>query len=161
MEMEFGTNGCQMLQRVVDKALNNGEWHDGFDVAVKKGDLDYYECKELFDIVKRTYPIINLEKLKSQIAHYLPQTKISSIEWLVAEDGSLIVTDSLRVARFMLDSLIWVTKRISWDGIKLIRIADGVIEGEWYDVTNSKQQWQPLRLSLNDGVLLEGQVIEF
>lgn len=163
MEMEFGSRGCRLLKSFVNEVLDSGEWHDGFDIAVKTGDLDYYECTKLFDIVKTVYPndIIDSEKLKSLIEHYLPQAGLTDIVWLVAEDGSLIITDSLRVARFFCDRVIWVTKRISWDGIKLNRINAGVIEGEWYSPINSQREWSPLKLSFDTGALLEGKEIQF
>jgi len=163
MEMEFGSQGCYKLKLLVNEALDNGEWHDGFEIAVKTGELDYDECAELFANVKKAYPqvALNIERLKSLIKQHLPQAEITPISWLVAEDGSLIIGDSLRVGRFSGDCLVWVTKRISWDGINLIRIANNEIEGEWYSPVNSQQEWQPLRLSFNDGALLEGQEIEF
>ena len=163
MEMEFGSEGCQQLKLFVNDVLDSGEWHDDFDIAVKNGELDYYECTKLFDIVKRTYSndIINIENLKNLIDRHLPQAGLTNIEWLVADDGSIILTDSLRVARFLKDRLIWVTGRISWDGIKLNRITNSVIEGEWWSPIDSQQEWKPLKLLFNDGTLIEGEEIIF
>jgi len=163
MEMEFGSEGCRQLKLFVNDVLDSGEWHDDFDIAVKIGELDYYECTALFDVVKKAYPddIINIDKIKELIDKYLPQAGLTNIIWLIAEDRSLIITDSLRVARFLNDRLIWVTKRISWDGIKLSRINADIIEGEWWSPIDSQQEWKPLKLLLNDGTLIEGEEIKF
>jgi len=163
MEMEFGSQGCHQLKNFVNEVLDNGVWHDDFDIAVKTGELDYYECNKLFAVVKKAYPndIINIDNLNKLIELYLPQAAITDIGWLIAGDGSLIITDSLCVARFLNDRLIWVTKRISWDGINLNRIEAGIIEGEWYSPINSQQEWSPLKLSLETGDLLEGEEIQF
>jgi len=163
MEMEFGSQGCHKLKQLVNNVLDNGEWQDGFEVAVKRGDLDSYECAELLDTVRKAYPDItlNVEKLKSLIEQYLPQAQVTPISWLVSEEGSLIITDSLRVSRISDDSLIWVTKRISWDGIILNKITNNEIEGTWYCPVDSQAEWKPLKLSFSDGTILEGQEIKF
>ena len=46
MEMEFGSPvlACARLKALVNDALDHGEWHEEFDIAVKKGELDHYEC---------------------------------------------------------------------------------------------------------------------
>ena len=41
MEMEFGTQGCYKLKALVNDAIDNGEWQDGFELVVKQSDLDY------------------------------------------------------------------------------------------------------------------------
>lgn len=163
MEMEFGEQGGIMLKALVNTALDNGEWHDGFEIAVKATELDYDERNELFDIVKKSYPevTLNIHKLKNLIDEELPQSSLTQIRWLIADDGSLIITDSLRIGRFLDDSVVWVTKRISWDGINLIKIENDEIIGEWYSPINSQQEWSPLRISFSDGKLLEGEVINF
>jgi hypothetical protein len=65
------------------------------------------------------------------------------------------------VAKIASSALIWVTKRISWDGIMLRRIEDDVVFGSWYDVSNSGNEWQPLRLDYATGRIIEGQEIKF
>ena len=161
MEMEFGSIGPILLKELVDNALNNGEWHDGFDIAVKSGPLDYEETKELFSIVKATYPeiIIDVIALRELIDNHLPQSTFSQISWLIADDTSIVVEDSIRVARFKNNSIVWVTDRVSWDGIKLIKIENNEIIGEWFDVTNPKKYWRTLKLSFENGKLLEGAKI--
>lgn len=163
MEMEFGSQGCHLLKSLVNEALDNGEWHDGFEVAVKTGELDYRECAELFESVRKAYPhiVFNASTVKALIELHLPQAALTSIRWLIADDGSLVITDSLRVARFLNDELVWVTKRISWDGINLTKIVNNEIVGQWLSPIVSQNEWKPLRLSLHDGTLLEGQEITF
>ena len=156
MNMEFGDTGFIQLKTFVNKALDNGEWHEGFDIAVKRGDLDQYETAELFDAVKIAYPDVhfNVDVLRELIDQHLPASCIE-IVWLTGDDGSIIIADSLRVARFLDDSILWVTNRISWDGIALNKIENGEIFGEWYDATRSG--FRPLRLSFDNGDLIEGE----
>lgn len=58
MEKEFGSGvlACARLRALVNEALDGGEWHEDFDIAVKKGELGHYECAELWDVVSRNYP---------------------------------------------------------------------------------------------------------
>jgi len=167
MEMEFGSAviACARLRALINEALDQGEWHDGFDVAVKKGELDHYECAELWDIVRRDYPE-SVQRLARNVigvrSHFESALRIGMrIKWLVADDESVIVTEGLHVARFVDGALLWVTKRISWDGIYLTSITDGEVLGEWYCPDSRADDWCPLRLAFADGTLLEGEEIHW
>ena len=84
-----------------------------------------------------------------------------SLGWLVAPDCGLVLTDSLRVARVDNGQLIWVTNRISWDGIELNRIENEIVFGSWFDAARSTDEWQPLELAYSNGALLKGEEINF
>ena len=165
MEMEFGSavRACARLKTLINDALDHGEWHEDFDIAVKNGELDHYECAELWDAVRRGYPesMRRLEKNAASVRrHFGSALRIGMrIEWLVADDESVIVTEGLHVARFVDGALLWVTKRISWDGIYLTSITDGEVLGEWYCPDSRADDWCPLRLAFADGTLLEGKEI--
>lgn len=162
LEMEFGSaeRACARLKALVNDALDHGEWHEDFDIAVKNGELDHYECAEIWDVVRRNYPESS-QRLERNVASvrshfgFDPRWDMR-FKWLVADDESVIVTEGLHVARFVDGSLVWVTKRISLDGIHITEIANGEVLGEcdWDD-------WYPLRLAFADGALLEGKEIEF
>jgi hypothetical protein len=167
MEMEFGSAviACARLGALISEALDQGEWHDGFDVAVKKGELDHYECAELWDIVRRDYPE-SVQRLARNVigvrSHFESALQAGRrIKWLVAEDESVVVTEGDHVARFVDGALLWVTKQLSYDGIHLASITDGEVLGEWYRPTSATDDWLPLRLAFADGTLLEGEEIEF
>ena len=135
MEMEFGSaeRACARLKTLINDALDHGEWHEDFDIAVKKGELDHYECAELWDVVRRDYPesMRRFEKNAASIRSYFESALGESmrIEWLVADDESVVFTEGFHVARFVDGTLVWVTKRISMDEIHLTEIANGVGPG--------------------------------
>jgi len=166
MEMEFGSPivACARLKALVNEALDRGEWHEDFDIAVKKGELDHYECSKLWEAVRQVYPE-TIKRMAANVAwvrtHWGPALDVGyRIKWLVADDESLVVTQGLRVARLTEGAPVWVTKRISWDGIHLGEIARGVILGEWYCPTTEADDWCPLRIAFADGTLLEGEEID-
>ena len=162
MDIHYGQGYCRKLKSLVNEALDNGEYIEGFEVAIKKGDLDDQECRELLQIVHEHYPIdLDFEKLDFLIEEHLPQSEVSTISWLVSDNGSLIVTDTLRVAKFTNGELAWVTKRISWDGINLFHLSNDEIVGEWYNPTSADDFWSPLRISSSSGRLIQGEEIDF
>ncbi|MEO1521708.1 MAG: hypothetical protein AAFU78_13165 [Cyanobacteria bacterium J06633_2] len=162
MALRYGTIGKHMLKEAVNAALDAGEWHEYFYIAVISNDLDDDEAQKLLDCVLNAYPdcVLDVDRLDTIIETHLPQAGLASVSWLVGPDCAFVFTDSLRVAKVEKGSLSWVTERSSWDGIALDRVEDDVVFGSWYDVT-SGYKWQPLKLSYDDGKLLQGKVIEF
>ena len=47
MELSFGTNGRPQLKEMVNAALDSGEWHEDFDIAVTQAELDNKEAQRL------------------------------------------------------------------------------------------------------------------
>jgi hypothetical protein len=167
MEMEFGSSAKAFarLKTLINDALDQGEWHEDFDIAVKNGELDHYECAELWDVIRRDYPesMRRLEKNAASVRSYF-QSALGvgmRIRWLVADDESVVVTEGLHVARFVDGSLLWVTEQISLDGIYLTSITDGQVLGEWYCPSSAADDWCPLRIAFADGTLLEGEEIHW
>jgi hypothetical protein len=159
MEYHFGLDGKRLLKEKVNAALDDGEWHENFDIAVTGTDLGDQEAQELLKAVVRAYPdyALDLDELWKCFSQHLPQAAFSSIEWLIGPDCALVITDSLRVAKITTDDLVWVTPRISWDGVILDRVEEGVVFGSW----DALGEWRPLRLRYSDGKLLEGEQIKF
>jgi hypothetical protein len=163
LAIKFGNNPHAELKDFINNALDSGEYFDGFEIALQKGPLDYKAYDELFESFTKAYTeqIPDLIQFEQLVDKHLPQSCITGIEWLVTEEGEIVASDELRVAKFKDDKLVWVTNRISWDGIKLLAIDDCVVIGQWYDVTNSEKPWQPLKLSLSDGKLIQGEVLPY
>ena len=161
MSFQYGTLWKKLLKEAVNAALDAGEWHDDFDIAVTPNDLDDDDALKLLDSVLNAYPdaVLDVRSLDAVIEENLPQAGFTSVSWLVGPDCALVMTDSLRVAKFKDGQLSWVTERISWDGIELDRVEEGVVFGSWYDVMRDGAEWQPLQLSYADGTLLQGKVI--
>jgi hypothetical protein len=163
LAIKFGNNPKDSLKAFINKALDSGEYFDGFEIAIQKEPLDYQAYEELLGSFTKVYGdyIPNIEHFEELADKHLPQSCFSNLVWLVTEEGEIIASDGLRVANFKNDQVVWVTKRISWDGISLSSIENGIIVGEWYDATNSENPWGTLKLSLSDGKLLQGEVIEY
>jgi len=161
IEFAFGYNYQSLLKKLVNAALDEGEWHDDFDIAVTRTELDNEEATKLLQSVLRAYQhyAIDVDILKALIDKHLPAAELTQIHWLIGPDLALIFTDFLRVAKIEYTTLVWVTKRVSYDGILLDRVENNVLLGSWYDVTRSSGKWQPLRLSYIDGSLLEGEEV--
>lgn len=50
------------LKASVNNTIDNCEWCDGFEIAVKSGDLDHYEYTELLDAINAGFPTVQLDK---------------------------------------------------------------------------------------------------
>ena len=163
LEIEFGDEPKNSLKGFINKALDEGEYFDGFEIAVSKNDLDYKEYEELYKAfisayVKDTPDIKTIRKL---IDDYLPQSYFTKTSWLVSDTGEIYTTDGLRVAKIFNNNLIWVTKRVSYDGINLTKLTDHELIGQWYNPMDDENPWNELKLSTKNGALLKGEVIEF
>ncbi len=68
---------------------------------------------------------------------------------LQTTDGSLICADNVYI--IFLDNSngqLWVSERISWDGIKDLKISGDTLYGQAYDPTNSIQEWSDFSINL-------------
>ena len=162
MELEFGNSPNESLKRFVNRALDQGEYFDGFEVAIKEGALDYQEYEELFVAFQKAYGkrLPKLGPIKEVIEKYLPQMYLTNLVWTISKTGAVVVSDGLRVAMIDDDKLKWVTNRISWDGVRLSSIENDIIIGEWYSPIDDNSPWNPLKIAMESGELIEGEVIE-
>jgi hypothetical protein len=56
----------------------------------------------------------------------------------VPESDMLVFGDFTRLAAYGSTGLLWVTERLTWDGIKVNQIADGVVRGFGWDATTGR-----------------------
>ncbi len=78
------------------------------------------------------------------------------------EDRSLISSDGIHI--LLLDNKtgkIWKSDRISWDGIKDLKLVDNKISGQTYDPTNSNQHWSDFEVDLETKEIKGGSFQEF
>jgi hypothetical protein len=162
-EIEFGGSPKESLKAFINKALDEGEHFEGFEIAIQRGELDYQAYDELFASFQAAYSdfLPDLDSIKNIIDSYLPQSYFSNIVWIVSSEGEIVLSDGLRVAKIADNKLSWVTKRVSWDDIKLLSIENGIIVGEWYSPINDEKPWGSLKITLSNGTLIEGEVIEY
>jgi hypothetical protein len=163
LDITFGNNPKKSLKDFINKALDQGEYYDGFEIAISKNDLDYKEYEELYKAFNGAYvaDIPNLEEVRKLIDEYLTQSYFANTSWLVSNLGEIYATDGLRVAKIFNNKLIWVTKRVSFDGINLHTLTDEEVIGQWYSPIDDVNPWKELRLATKDGALLKGKIIEF
>lgn len=147
---------AQCFQSFVNSEIDNGVWHDGFQIAVKMEPLDEYELNDLIDALKAAYPNwwIDMHRFDETLRKCLRGLEYSKPTWLAVDDGSVVVADHLQVARFVDFAPLWVTPRVSLDGITLDEIRNETIIGTCQSFDGTK----PLRLSLCDGSTLEGEL---
>jgi hypothetical protein len=83
-------------------------------------------------------------------------------EVLQTADGSLVCADNVRIV--FLDNSngqLWVSERISWDGIKDLKISGDTISGTTYDPTNSIQEWNDFSINLKTKEITGGSYSDF
>ena len=151
-----------VLKRAVNQAVDNGHWIDGFEIAIKEGELDYYEVNELLEIISRVLPETNISKDKflALLDDTLPQSALSPVNFLIADDMTIIASDGLRVARLTPSSCVWSTPRLSYDGIDLISINKNQINGlAW--LLRPNEEMDRFTLSFIDGSILIGTIVDW
>lgn len=151
--------GCTMppkVQALVDAELNAGRWEDGYDLAVNASGLNQNEGQELLNIVLASYPDLKIDRdsLLTSISRTLPQSVFARVLWLAADDGTFILTDSLRVARYRKETPIWISRRVSLDGIRLISVDRDVVRGLAFQ-GDSYPPDAPFSLDFETGAVLE------
>jgi hypothetical protein len=83
-------------------------------------------------------------------------------EVLKTANGSLICADNTRI--IFLDNSngqLWVSERISWDGIKDLKFSGDILSGTTYDPTNSIQEWCDFSINLKTKEITGGSYTEF
>lgn len=163
LEIAFGNEPNKSLKEFINVALDQSEYYQGFEIAISKNDLDYKEYDELYEAFLLAYKneVPDIKEIRALIDKYLPQSHFTNTSWLVSDAGEIYATDSLRVAKIFNNKLIWVTKRVSWDGINLEKLTELEVIGQWYNPIDENSLWNELRISTKDGALLKGEIIEY
>ena len=108
---------------------------EGYDLAVCQDVIGGDDARKLLDIVLTQFPDMRIDRdaLLKAVEDKLPQSMGAPVFWIVDESGAYALTDSLRVARFEINEIIWRSPRISLDGITLDSLADGRLRGRaWW-----------------------------
>jgi len=163
LEIAFGNEPKRSLKEFINKALDQSEYYEGFEIAITKNNLDYKEYEELYKAFISAYGEVapDIDVITELIDKHLPQSYFTKTSWLVSDLGEIYATDGLKVAKIFNNNLIWVTKRISYDGINLTNLTDHEIHGQWYSPIDEDTPWSELKISTKDGTLLKGEIIEF
>ncbi|NNE94308.1 MAG: hypothetical protein HKN23_21885 [Verrucomicrobiales bacterium] len=155
----FGATLPNRVQKLVDDELNRGRWLDGFDIAVSPAALNQEDGEKLLEVILDAYPEerINHAKLLELIDQELPQHQIAGIGWITADDGSFLLTDSLRVCRVRGDLPdLEVSPNFARYGIEFDSVDREAVRGRSFWI-NSNACDCPFVLSFGTGELIEGQ----
>ena len=78
------------------------------------------------------------------------------------DDGSLICSDDIHI--LVLDNKsgeYWISDRISWDGIKDLKLVDNKVFGRTFDPTNENKPWSDFELDLESRIIKGGSFPKF
>jgi hypothetical protein len=64
------------------------------------------------------------------------------------DDDKIIATDNTDVRELSSAGQLWRSPRISWDGIKDIKVEDGILTGLSYDPMDEANEWVPFSIDL-------------
>lgn len=153
----FGSTMPPKVQALVDAELNAGRWQEGYDLAMNPSGLNQSEGQELLDIVLRQHPNLKIDRdaLLGSVDKELPQSIFAKVLWLAADDGTFVLTDSLRVARYRKETPIWISRRVSFDGVELVSVDKQVVRGLAF-LGDSCSPDSPFTLDFETGAILEG-----
>ncbi len=158
----FGKTMPTKVQAMVDAELNAGRWHEGYDIAINPRGLSQHEGQQLLEVILGQHAELKIdaERLLETVCTELPQSIFVKVHWIAAADGTFILEDSLRVGRFRNSEPIWISPRISLDGIELDSVDSEFVRGRsfWLD---SYYPDMPFALSFENGAVLDGQIVEW
>ena len=158
LEALFGQMLPPKIKALINRELDMGAWVDGYEEAVKQQDLDSAESTSLLEVLLREHPSSRLDTqaLCENIASELPQSSLAQIQWLVAGGTNFVMTDSLRVAYFNREKVIWCTHRFALDGIKLLEIRGSILSGLAWQGSESYVPDEPFKIEIARGAFLTG-----
>ena len=150
------------IKAAVNELIDEGEWVDGFELAVKNGELSLDECDELLAALDVLSPGIYTGRpdFLEMLRQHLPQLAYTTLGYMVYDDLTIIATDSLRVARFTTKECLWVSDRVSYDGIQLTNINANEVNGLGW-ILGHDMNLQPFTLRMSDGLLLKGKAVKY
>lgn len=160
---DTGPIAYSMMKDFVAAAMARGEWLNEFDRAVIGQEISGEDYRILRQALEKAFP--DAHRQSEQIVAVLDEHlsfPFHPIKYLIEDESSIVAANNLCVARIRDGRPTWITPRVSWDGIMLHGIRDGVIEGEWCQPFGGDPDlWFPLKIALDDGRIVEGKVIGF
>lgn len=163
LNAELGHMMPTMVKKLVNRELDEAIWEDGYETALTKDELNFEEGMNLLNILLTNSPRgkIDLDELNANIDSELPQSIFAKVSWVVADDASFVMTDSLRVAKFKLSKVVWCTSRISLDGILLKEIKDEKVIGMSWQGSPSYEPDESFILDFQNGKVLSGKILDW
>jgi hypothetical protein len=77
-------------------------------------------------------------------------------QFIYAPTGAMILSDSTTITSVDTSGNVWHSERISWDGIKDLKLEGKIVAGLSYDPLNKEVEWVPFSLNLETKELKGG-----
>ncbi|GDY13302.1 hypothetical protein LBMAG53_21800 [Planctomycetota bacterium] len=153
---EIGVHVNDDLKEFVNMEIDKGRYIDGYDIAVKNGQLTSSEIDEIYSILDKQNLIDKsfISGAANTYKKYIYSTVLASYLWVDA--SNIIITNGLNLIRYSESEIKWETPRISWDGIECLRLFNDTIVGKWFE---PPEYWSDFVVDYENGVLLKGQII--
>ena len=155
----FDCHYKQHVKNLVCKVAESGIWHDNFWMAYEALPPSLAECDDLLDEVLSHYPEskLDLENLERDISKSFCDIFSYNGGWKTLADGSYILNEGTRLAKFQGNNMIWESSRISLDGIKIESADLKTISGfAWWGSEEYKLD-EPFILNCDNGDVLKGK----
>lgn len=78
-----------------------------------------------------------------------------------ASNERLVLQDQTNLTIIGPDGNHWDTKRISWDGLKEIKVKNNIVSGLSYDPMNDADEWVPFTYDLDAKILTGGSYYRY
>ncbi|MGB1072096.1 MAG: hypothetical protein ACPG1Z_10550 [Planctomycetota bacterium] len=157
LELHYGDKqlGKKLLVEWVNTALDAGEWHEHFDLAVGAVNDDDAAMQTLLESVLKARPEAALDFDLLDHGFFEKRWEASRLRFWLMDDLALISCNNYAVIKFENSRVVWVTKQVSWDGIQINGVEDGLLLGEWSDKFDATQRWKPLKINYETGAVVE------
>ncbi len=74
-------------------------------------------------------------------------------ELLQADDGRFVAADNTNLVIINNDALVWVSKRISYDGIKELKVNGNIVSGYFYEPTSDDDEWIKFNFNIDTKII--------
>ena len=137
----------------INNEIENGIYHDGYDIAVKSSLLTESEAVLLLETAAKNNKVNDemIEDLSSVYLDMLVASIDGSYVWV--DDDNVVFSNGLIVARYSFNGIMWKTRRISWDGISGLAYRDDKIHGKWFE---PQDLWFEFEIDYDNGSVING-----
>lgn len=119
--------------------------------------FDFPECKTVIVVAGGQGYCMSPD---SETSKYTFGLTISDV--FQTESGNLVFSDNISIIFFdKASGAFWHSDRISWDGLKDLKLSDNVLYGKAYDPTNSLEEWSDFSINLKTKEIIGGTWRDF
>lgn len=78
------------------------------------------------------------------------------VDFFVNQEGRLILQNQIDLTIIETDGEYWDTERISWDGLKDLKLGNNIVSGLSYDPMNDADEWIDFSYNIESRILIGG-----